>query len=214
MLSDAAPRSEDEQDYDILTTSETSSTDYDYTSPNSSTTLIDDDDYNSINEDDDDDGDDYGGNKPTGTTTDDSIPTDDPAVASSVEVPHLPMPDEHERSDLPTFGPRIVGGTNARLGEFQGQISVQTRSGGYHFCGGTIIDTWHVATAAHCVCNSMRVVRVPSAVQLMGDDLEVGQIPANPGRQVRQAQLIFVHLDYNPDNLLNDIAIIRVGNTN
>lgn len=44
----------------------------------------------------------------------------------------------------------------------------------------------------------------------MGDDLEVSVTPSNPGRQVRQASHIFVHLEYNPDSFLNDIAVIRV----
>lgn len=48
-------------------------------------------------------------------------------------------------------------------------------------------------------------------IQVMGDDLEVSTIPSNPGRQVRQASHIFVHLEYNPESLVNDIAVIRVA---
>lgn len=44
----------------------------------------------------------------------------------------------------------------------------------------------------------------------MGDDLEVSAIPSNPGRQMRQASHIFVHLNYNSKTLVNDIAVIRV----
>lgn len=44
----------------------------------------------------------------------------------------------------------------------------------------------------------------------MGDDLEVSAIPSNPGRQVRQASHIFVHLEYNTESYVNDIAVIRV----
>lgn len=44
----------------------------------------------------------------------------------------------------------------------------------------------------------------------MGDDLEVSAIPSNPGRQVRQVSHIFVHLEYNSESYVNDIAVIRV----
>lgn len=47
-------------------------------------------------------------------------------------------------------------------------------------------------------------------IQVMGDDLEVSTIPSNPGRQVRQASHIFVHLGYISRSYVNDIAVIRV----
>lgn len=94
-------------------------------------------------------------------TTDDN----DLKTEQDLEIPHLPMPDEtNDSSDMPTFTPRIVGGTNARLGEFKGAISVQTRISGFHFCGGTIIDAYHVITAAHCMANVDLVVQSPNDV--------------------------------------------------
>ena len=45
-------------------------------------------------------------------------------------------------------GSRIVGGWEARLNEFPYQISVQWR--GSHVCGGSLLDRYHVLTAAHC----------------------------------------------------------------
>lgn len=99
-----------------------------------------------------------------------SIPEDVPdepehIALEDLEIPLLPMPDENnDSSDMPTITPRIIGGTNARLGEFKGAISVQTRIGGFHFCGGTIIDAYHVLTAAHCLANDDLVVRLPNDV--------------------------------------------------
>lgn len=88
------------------------------------------------------------------------------ALEEDLEVPHLPMPDEDDEvSDMPSITPRIIGGTNARLGEFKGSISVQTRIGGFHFCGGTLIDAYHVLTAAHCLANIDLDVRSPDDVR-------------------------------------------------
>lgn len=102
-----------------------------------------------------------------------SIPEDVPDEPDGIpleeeqEIPHLPMPDEnYDPSDMPTITPRIIGGTNARLGEFKGSISVQTRMGAFHFCGGTIIDAYHVITAAHCLANNELVVRSPNDVRI------------------------------------------------
>ncbi|KMQ92954.1 chymotrypsin-1 [Lasius niger] len=44
---------------------------------------------------------------------------------------------------------RIVGGDIAAIGQFKYQVSLQ--SYGEHICGGSIISSTHILTAAHCV---------------------------------------------------------------
>lgn len=44
---------------------------------------------------------------------------------------------------------QIVGGKDAPVGKFPHQVSL--RQNGNHFCGGSIIDSRHILTAAHCV---------------------------------------------------------------
>ncbi|KAJ8374988.1 hypothetical protein SKAU_G00055680 [Synaphobranchus kaupii] len=50
---------------------------------------------------------------------------------------------------------RVVGGSDARPNSWEWQVSLQYDSWGsneyYHICGGTIVDAFHVMTAAHCI---------------------------------------------------------------
>lgn len=63
------------------------------------------------------------------------------AVLSAVSASPVPQWEEINT-------PQIVGGTVAQAGDFPFIISLQKN--GAHFCGGSLLDSTTVLTAAHC----------------------------------------------------------------
>jgi len=65
-------------------------------------------------------------------------------------VPNDVTPTEEVDAKI-VFSNRIVGGNNTLLGEYPWQVSllVQGQLSG-HICGGTIVSSLHIVTAAHC----------------------------------------------------------------
>lgn len=56
--------------------------------------------------------------------------------------------DVHSDCGLQLLSSRIVGGTDASEGEWPWQVSLQVR--GTHICGGTLISSQWIVSAAHC----------------------------------------------------------------
>ncbi|XP_063696914.1 chymotrypsin-2-like [Culicoides brevitarsis] len=93
---------------------------------------------------------------------------------------------------------RIVGGENAKQGQFPYQVSLRNAFNG-HFCGGSIINANTVLTAAHCVVDStVNNVRVVAGSHLL----------SSGGYTYDTAKLI-VHASYNRQTLANDVALVK-----
>jgi Trypsin/RTX calcium-binding nonapeptide repeat (4 copies) len=98
--------------------------------------------------------------------------------------------------------PQIVGGSLAPQGAYPWFTSVQTTSG-FAFCGGTLVSSTWVLTAAHCVDGGTQ----PSSLRLVIGSNKLSQPSQGEVRGVTQ---IIVNPAWNPTTFDNDVALLRL----
>lgn len=104
-------------------------------------------------------------------------------------------------------GARIVGGQEAERHQFPYQVGLRLNirnSANVGTCGGSLVSHNRVVTAAHCVDVVESVVSVLGAHFLL-DATEPAQI-----RITSPDGHFFWHGSYNPQTLVNDVAIINL----
>uniref|UniRef100_A0A3Q3JHV6 Uncharacterized protein n=1 Tax=Monopterus albus TaxID=43700 RepID=A0A3Q3JHV6_MONAL len=99
----------------------------------------------------------------------------------------------------PKYNTRIVGGNISKPGQFPWQVSLHIN--GEHVCGGSIITSHWILTAAHCVFAdpSMWVVYVGLTEQ-----------PVHRAQSLAVDQIIY-HAYYQPKGLDYDIALMKLA---
>ncbi|KAF2881831.1 hypothetical protein ILUMI_24332 [Ignelater luminosus] len=112
----------------------------------------------------------------------------------------LPTADQSLKID-PLLSWRVVGGSDAQSGEFPYQISIRTRSNS-HNCGGSIIDTTTILTAAHCIVGTY-----PSDITVV-----CGSHKLSTGGVRYEVSKIIPHEDYDNFFKINDIALLKLKN--
>ncbi|XP_026809322.1 protein masquerade [Rhopalosiphum maidis] len=167
------------------------------------------------------------------THRNDTIPPFRPHVPSSLQV-YTPSPVDYSAnptvSTLTTSNPvpskpstyskyvcgvkgtsrtrtsRVVGGEDADAAEWCWQVAL-INSLNQYLCGGALIGTQWVLTAAHCVTN---IVRSGDAIYVRVGDHDLTRKYGSPGAQTLRVATTYIHHNHNSQTLDNDIALLKL----
>ncbi|XP_037912472.1 trypsin-like [Hermetia illucens] len=107
--------------------------------------------------------------------------------------------------------PKIVNGRKAEPGEFPSIVALRYRIFEKHFCGGTLIDTTHVVTAAHCF-QLIPILPVHAMlIEVIASDLRMDQHNTSPARQAISLKKISIHPNYDTKTFKNDLAVLTLS---
>lgn len=98
---------------------------------------------------------------------------------------------------------RVINGVPATANSWPWMVHV--RMSGLGTCGGFLISSQHIITAAHCVSDI-----APSRVKVYAGLQKVSQLS---NADVRSVSAISSHPEYNPSTLENDIAVLKLSSS-
>ncbi|XP_032751786.1 ovochymase-2 [Rattus rattus] len=101
---------------------------------------------------------------------------------------------------------RIVGGSQVKKGSYPWQVSLKQKQ--KHICGGTIISSQWVITAAHCMANR----NIALTLNVTAGEHDLSQ--AEPGEQTLAIETIIIHPQFSTKKPMNyDIALLKMVGT-
>ncbi|XP_063982791.1 protein masquerade-like [Diachasmimorpha longicaudata] len=102
--------------------------------------------------------------------------------------------------------PRVVGGEDADANEWCWQVAL-INSLNQYLCGGALVGTQWILTAAHCVTN---IVRSGDAIYVRVGDHDLTRKYGSPGAQTLRVATTYIHHNHNSQTLDNDIALLKL----
>jgi secreted trypsin-like serine protease len=95
---------------------------------------------------------------------------------------------------------KIVGGEQAETDTWGWAVSIRVSNS--HICGGSVISSTYILTAAHCLA-SLKSISTLS--------VNAGSTYLSVIRQQRSASQIYIHQNYDAKTFVNDIAVIGLS---
>jgi secreted trypsin-like serine protease len=110
--------------------------------------------------------------------------------------------------------PRIIGGTtiaDPTQAPWTVAIFTSLSATDGEGCSGTVLDTIHVVTAAHCFVGADGRVAAPDQVQVVAGTTSYYDAPRDPGATTVGVLAVRVHPRYRPDEFDDDVAVLTLA---